>query len=277
MSLLLSREDFEGKSVFVAGGSSGINLGIAETFAMQGARVAICSRSEERVKGAVEELRRHGGEVFGTTADVRDYAQVEEALKAAKGAHGEFDVVISGAAGNFVAPALGMSANGFKTVVDIDLLGTFNVLRASFDHLNTPGASLINITAPQGSNPYALQSHVCAAKAGIDMLTRTLAIEWGPLGVRVNAISPGPIEGTEGMERLAPDEKSRAEVTKGVPLRRWGTKYEIGQACLWLASPMAAYVTGVILPVDGGMIQMGGGLGESVEAAFEQAAKAAKK
>src|SRR6185295_16943320 len=109
-----------------------------------------------------------------------------------------------GAAGNFVAPALGMSANGFKTVVDIDLMGTFHVFRASFAFLRRPGASLIAITAPQAVRPSMFQAHVCSAKAGINMLTKCLAMEWGPAGVRVNAISPGPIADTEGMRRLAP-------------------------------------------------------------------------
>src|SRR3546814_5331450 len=105
--------------------------------------------------------------------------------------YGKIDIVISGAAGNFVAPALGISSNGFKTVVDIDLVGTFHVLRASFQYLNRPGASLISITAPQGVNPSMFQAHVCSAKAGINMLTKCLALEWGPAGVRVKAISPG--------------------------------------------------------------------------------------
>ena len=130
---------------------------------------------------------------IGMAADVRDYAAVEQALRQAADRFGKIDIVLSGAAGNFVAPALGMSANGFKTVVDIDLIGTFNVLRASFEFLNRPGASLISITAGQGARPSMFQAHVCAAKAGINMLTKCLAMEWGPAGVRVNAISPGPI------------------------------------------------------------------------------------
>ena len=166
----------------------------------------------------------------------------------------------------------------FKTVVDIDLLGTFNVFRAGYDHLTRPGASLIAISAPQALHPYAYQAHVCAAKAGIDMLVRTLAVEWGPDGVRVNAIVPGPIEDTEGMARLAPTEEAREMATRGTPLRRWGRASEIGDAALFLSSPMAAYITGAILPVDGGATLMGPGrIGEAMELAFEEAAKAAAK
>ncbi len=269
MGAILSSEEFAGKHVFIAGGSSGINLGIAHSFAEQGAKLAICSRSPERVQGAVDDLKGHGGDVFGTAADVRDYEQVEAAMKGACDAHGEIDVLISGAAGNFVAPAVGMSANAFKTVIDIDLLGTFNVFRAGFDRLTRPGASVIAISAPQALIPYAYQSHVCAAKAGIDILVRTLAVEWGPEGVRVNSIIPGPIEGTEGMDRLAPTEEAKAKATQGTPLRRYGTKKEIGDAALFLSSSLAAYVTGVNLPVDGGAVLMGSGrMGEAMADAF---------
>ncbi|MEQ8700247.1 MAG: SDR family oxidoreductase [Bauldia litoralis] len=277
MNDLLSRADFAGKCVFVAGGSSGINLGIAERFAEQGAKVAICSRSPDRVAAAVETLKGHGGEAMGLPADVRHYDEVAAALKAAADAFGAIDVLVSGAAGNFVAPALGMSANAFKTVIDIDLLGTFNVFRAGYDHLTRPGASLIAISAPQALHAYAYQAHVCAAKAGIDMLVRTLAVEWGPDGIRVNSIIPGPIEDTEGMARLAPTPEARQRATEGVPLRRYGTKSEIGNAALFLSSPMAAYITGAQLPVDGGATLSGAGrMGEAMALAFKEAAKAAR-
>jgi NAD(P)-dependent dehydrogenase (short-subunit alcohol dehydrogenase family) len=275
MTELLSSAHFEDKHVFVAGGSSGINLGIAERFAEQGARLSICSRSPERVEAAVGTLLGHGGAAMGIPADVRHYDQVAAALKAAAEAFGPIDVLVSGAAGNFVAPALGMSANAFKVVVDIDLVGTFNVFRAGYEHLTKPGASLIAISAPQAMHPYAYQAHVCAAKAGIDMLVRTLAVEWGPAGVRVNAIIPGPIEGTEGMERLAPTPEAKQRAVEGTPLRRYGTKVEIGDAALFLSSPMAAYVTGAQLPVDGGATLMGASrMGEAMEIAFREAAKA---
>lgn len=167
-------------------------------------------------------------------------------------AFGPIDVLISGAAGNFPSAAHELSANGFKAVIDIDLLGTFQVLRSAFAHLRKPGASIINISAPQAWVPMALQVHVCAAKAGVDMVTRVLAMEWGTHGVRVNGVAPGPIEGTEGMERLAPTPELRALVRDTVPLGREGTPADIGKPALFLASPLVAYVSGVVLPVDGG-------------------------
>ncbi|KRD23583.1 hypothetical protein ASE39_24475 [Acidovorax sp. Root267] len=252
--------NFSGQNVFVAGGSSGINLGIADAFARAGARVAILSRSAERVAAAVKSLRGHGREVLGCTGDVREAPVVAAAFEQVHTAFGPIDVVVSGAAGNFVAPAVGMSANGFKTVVDIDLLGTFNVLRASHGWLRKPGASLINISAPQAFVPMPMQAHVCAAKAGVDMLTRVLAMEWGPEGVRVNSIVPGPIDGTEGMQRLTPTEAARSAVMAAVPLRRFGTIDAVANVVLMLCSPVCDYVTGVVLPVDGGASLAGPGL-----------------
>jgi len=251
--------NYRDKVVFVAGGTSGINLGIAQGFAEAGARVAVISRKQDNVDAAVAALNAQGGEVLGTAVDVRDYDSVAAALANTAAAWGPIDVVVSGAAGNFLSPAAKLSANAFKTVVDIDLLGTFNVMLAAFEHLRKPGAALLNITAPQSWLPTEYQVHACAAKAGVDQVTRTCAMEWGPKGVRVNAIAPGPIEGTEGMRRLAPTEAVTQALIRSIPARRYGTTTEIAKAALWLCSDDAAYVTGVILPVDGGWSLGGSG------------------
>ena len=245
--------DFTDRTVFVAGGSSGINLGIADAFARHGASVAILSRSQPRIDTALAQLRAHGGAAEGYSADVRDAAAVADALRRAHARFGPIDVLVSGAAGNFLAPALGMSANGFKTGVDIDLLGSFNVLRGAHEFLRKPGASVISISASQAFVPTPYQAHVCAAKAGVDMLTRTLAMEWGADGIRVNSIVPGPIEGTEGIRRLAPNDAERARMTERVPLRRYGSVDDIAGIAMVLSSPLGAYITGVVLPVDGGI------------------------
>jgi NAD(P)-dependent dehydrogenase (short-subunit alcohol dehydrogenase family) len=158
---------------------------------------------------------------------------VADALASFVQSWGKIDVLVSGAAGNFPAAAASLSPNGFKSVVDIDLLGTFNVMHAAWAHLAKPGASVISISAPQAIVPMAMQVHVCAAKAGVDMITRTLALEWGHEGVRINSVIPGPIDGTEGMARLAPDESARRGVTEAVPMRRMGTPQDVADACLF--------------------------------------------
>jgi NAD(P)-dependent dehydrogenase (short-subunit alcohol dehydrogenase family) len=244
--------DFTGKTVFVAGGTSGINLGVAKGFAAAGARLVVLSRSQEKVDAAVAQLSTYGNKALGFAVDVREYAAVEEALKKTNEALGVIDVLVSGAAGNFPAPAMGMSAKGFRTVIDIDLMGTFHVLRAAFPFMKTPGGSMINISAPQAYVPMEFQMHVCAAKAGVDMITRVASMEWGAAGIRVNSVAPGPIDDTEGMRRLAPTEEVRQMVAESVPLGRFGTVEDIANCCLWLASPMASYVSGAVIPVDGG-------------------------
>jgi NAD(P)-dependent dehydrogenase (short-subunit alcohol dehydrogenase family) len=243
---------FAGKVAFIAGGTSGINLGIARRLAQLGAKVAVVGRDLDKAKRAEAEIApARSKAALGLSADVRNYDSVRAALETAAARFGPIDFVISGAAGNFVAPALGMSANAFRTVVDIDLNGTFNVFRACHDLLNLSGASLIAISAGHAVNAIPRQAHVCAAKAGINQLVRVLALEWGPF-VRVNAISPGPIAGTEGMARLAPDEGARAAHEACIALRRWGEVDDIANAAVFLCSPAASLITGTVLDVDGG-------------------------
>jgi len=252
MTSAFGQRILEGKVAVVTGGGSGINLAIAQRFAEHGASVALIGRTKEKLDAAAEGIAKEGGRAAGFPADVRDYDVLAQAIAAARGSFGAIDIVVCGAAGNFPAPALGMSANGFKAVVDIDLLGTFNTCRAAFEHLHRPGASIINISATQAFVPMPLQAHVCAAKAGVDMLTRTLALEWGPMGVRVNSIAPGAVDDTEGMKRLAPTEKARELFTSIIPLRRFATKGEIADLALFLCSESAHFITGAVMPCDGG-------------------------
>lgn len=252
MGTIFRERILEGKSAYITGGSSGICFGIAQRFAEHGAKVAIQGRNAEKLDAAVAALKKDGAQISGHAADVRSYDDTSAALKAAAGAWGGIDILVCGAAGNFPAPVTAMSANGFKAVVDIDLLGTFNTCRAAYEHLNKPGASLISISATHAFQPYAMQAHVCAAKAGVDLLTKTLALEWGPAGVRCNIISPGPVDGTEGMRRLAPTPEARAKVARGVPLGRFAEIGEIADLALFLASPAATYITGGVFVIDGG-------------------------
>ncbi|MEL7213364.1 MAG: SDR family oxidoreductase [Pseudomonadota bacterium] len=241
--------DFTGKNVFVVGGTSGINLGIAKAFAAAGARMGVASRKQDKVNAAVAQL---GEGALGYSFDVRNFDDVAAAFADFEAQAGKIDVVVSGAAGNFPALAKDISSNGFKAVIDIDLLGTFHVMKAAMGHTVQPGGSLINISAPQAVQAMPFQVHVCAAKAGVDMITKCLAIEWGPLGLRVNSVIPGPIDGTEGMDRLAPTEAMRKAVVKTVPMARMGDPEDVALACLYLGSDAARYVSGTILNADGG-------------------------
>lgn len=244
--------DWTGRTVIVVGGTSGINLGVADAFARHGAAVGVASRSQDKVDAAVAQLSKHGAKTDGAAFDVRDPDAVEAGLARLAEALGPFDALVSGAAGNFPAAALDMSPNGFRAVVEIDLLGSYHVARAGYAHLVKPGGALIHISAPQSIVASRMQSHVCAAKAGVDMLTRTLALEWGAAGLRVNSLIPGPIAETEGMARLAPTPQLQELVRKTVPLRRDGLSEDVANAALFLASPLASFVSGAVLPVDGG-------------------------
>ena len=236
----------------MTGGGSGIGRALAERFAEHGAKVMLLGRRQEKLDEAAGAIRAGGGTAATCAADVRDYTAVEEALKSAHVQFGEIDIVLCAAAGNFPAPVLGMSANAFKAVIDIDLLGTFNTCRAAYQYLRKPGASIVAISASHAFQPIARQAHVCAGKAGIDLLIKTLAIEWGPDGVRCNCITPGPTADTEGMRRLAPTEEIRRRIEAGVPLRRQGTKDELADLALFLCSGAAGYITGGIYVCDGG-------------------------
>lgn len=265
----------EQQKVVVIGGTSGINRGIAEAFAAQGCEVAVLSRSQDKVDETVQALSKLGASAaYGQSADVREFAQLEAAIKRIAEQMGSFDTVISGAAGNFLALADNMSPNGFKSVVDIDLLGSFHVVKAISDYIKSPGGSLMHISAPQALLPMTGQIHVCAAKAGVDMLTKTLAMEWGRKGIRVNSVVPGPITGTEGEKRLLPTAEAQEACRRSVPLQRFGTPQDIANMCLFLASEYASYVNGAVIPVDGGWCQGGAA---AASAAMEPLLQSLKK
>jgi NAD(P)-dependent dehydrogenase (short-subunit alcohol dehydrogenase family) len=250
----------DGQAALVTGGGSGIGAGIAERLAEQGARVTLLGRRAEKLEQVAARIRERGGEALVTAADVRDYAALEGAVSSAGERFGRLDIVICSAAGNFLAPAAQLSSNGFRAVVDIDLVGTFNISRAAFELLSKQGGSIVSITATQAWVPTPLQCHVGAAKAGIAKLTQDLALEWGQFGIRVNAVAPGPIEETEGVARLAPaDEAARERLRHALPIRRWGTISEIADAVLFLVSPAAGFITGATLVADGGQSLIGSG------------------
>ena len=241
----------KGHVAFVTGGGTGITGGVARAFAEAGAAVALISRNMDHLQPAADAINENGGKAIAVVADVRQPEAVEEAVRATVEQLGKIDIVINGAAGNFLCKAEELSPNGFGTVVDIDLKGTFNVCRAAFAQLKEHRGQILNISATLHYLGTPMQLHVSAAKAGVDALTRNLAVEWGRFGIRVNAIAPGPIEDTEGMTRLVP-EPIKERLKKAVPLRRFGKIADIEKAAVFLCSDAAGFISGAVLVVDGG-------------------------
>jgi len=259
----------KGHVAFVTGGGTGITGGVARALAEAGANVALVSRRMEHLEpaaNAINEVRsrprgvsptvRQGseinvGEAFAVAADVRNQEEVEQALSATVERFGRIDIVVNGAAGNFLCNAEELSPNGFGTVVDIDLKGTFNVCRAAFAELKKNQGQILNISATLHYLGTPMQIHVSAAKAGVDALTKNLAVEWGRYGIRVNAIAPGPIGDTEGMKRLVP-EPIKQKLKQRIPLGRFGLIEDIENAAVFLCSDAASYINGAVIVVDGG-------------------------
>jgi len=246
-----------GRVAFVTGGGTGITGGVARALAEAGANVALVSRKLENLEPAAKAINDARaanadiGEAFAVAADVRNPDDVEKAIAATVERFGKIDIVVNGAAGNFLSPAEALSPNGFGTVVDIDLKGTFNVCRAAFAQLKEHRGQILNISATLHYLGTPMQLHVSAAKAGVDALTRNLAVEWGRYGIRVNGIAPGPIEDTEGMKRLVP-EPIKEKLKKNIPLGRFGRITDIEKAALFLCSDAASFINGAVLVVDGG-------------------------
>jgi peroxisomal 2,4-dienoyl-CoA reductase len=256
---------------FVTGGGTGITGGVARALAEAGANVALVSRNLEHLEPAAKAINDareqgtsptvregsstisdiSGGEAFAVAADVRNPEELEKAIAATVERFGKVDIVVNGAAGNFLCAAEELSPNGFGTVVDIDLKGSFNVCRAAFAQLKQHRGQILNISATLHYLGTPMQLHVSAAKAGVDALTKNLAVEWGRYGIRVNAIAPGPIGDTEGMKRLVP-EPIKEKLKQKIPLGRFGLIEDIENAAVFLCSDAASYINGAIIVVDGG-------------------------
>lgn len=240
-----------GRVALVTGGATGIGKEIARTLGQHGASVCIASRKQENLAAASKELEADGIDCMWVACDIREPEQVEAAVAAILTRHARLDILVNNAAGNFPAPISGLSYNGFKAVVDIDLRGTFNMTKAVFEAaLKKSGGHIVNISAPFERMGPALQAHAAAAKAGVDSLTRTCAVEFGPYGIRVNAIAPGAVANTEGMARLG-EALAGESGGSACPLNHAGSKQDIANAVLFLTSDAAAYVSGQVICVDG--------------------------
>ncbi|RQM06868.1 hypothetical protein DH86_00000010 [Scytalidium sp. 3C] len=234
-----------------------------------GANACIVGRNVEKTENMAKSIAtaRKGARVIGVGAiDVRKPESLQKAVDRCVTELGGIDFVIAGAAGNFISPISGLSSNAFKSVVDIDLLGSYNTLKATLPYLMTSaqryppqpdnpstGGRIIFISATFHFTGMPMQAHAASAKAGVDALSATTALEYGPRGITSNVITPGPIAGTEGMERLSdPESAKNGKATRGIPLGRYGTVKEIADATVYLFSDTGSYVNGDVLVVDGG-------------------------
>lgn len=252
--MTFTEDALKGRVAVITGGASGIGFGIAKAFAQAGARLVLASRNVERLENAVQELQDLGAEVIAVQADVRNYENVESVVAKTLEHFGALDIMIANAAGNFVVPAAEMSPNAWKTVIDIDLNGTFYCARASYTALKDSrfGGRFIAISTTRALEGWPGCAHAGAAKAGIMSLIRTLTGEWGKDGIRCNTIAPGAIGDTEGVKRIYEDAGRRENELSSIPLGSFGKTTDIANAAVFLCSDAGSYIAGADIVVDGG-------------------------
>ena len=253
---MFSRDLLAGKTAIVTGGGTGLGLAMATQFATLGANVVLASRSEEHLAAgaaAVAAAIPSAG-VLTVAMDVRKPEDVDRMVSASAARFGRIDILINNAAGNFVCKAEDLSPNGWNSVINIVLNGSFYCSRAVGRHMiaSGQGGSIVSILANYAWTGSAGTIHSAAAKAGVMSMTQTLAVEWARHRIRVNAVAPGPIESPGAAKQLWASAADVARITEMVPLKRWGKPEEVADAVTFLVSPHSGYVTGDVLTVDGG-------------------------
>ncbi|ORY66411.1 peroxisomal 2,4-dienoyl-CoA reductase SPS19 [Pseudomassariella vexata] len=282
LSTVWKDDIFAGRVAFVTGGAGTICSAQTRALVYLGANACILGRNVEKTEAAAKDIAtaRPGAKVLGIGGcDVRDPESLKTAAERCAKELGAIDFVIAGAAGNFVAPMSGLSANGFKTVMDIDVLGTFNTIKATMPYLiesakrnknpsddGLTGGRIIYVSASFHYTGTPLQSHVSAAKAAIDSLMASVSLEYGPYGVTSNVITPGGIANTEGMARLSSSKMTQKQIAAGVPIGRYGTIRDIADATVYLFSDAGNYVNGEVLVVDGAAWRLHNGAGVGLDA-----------
>ena len=244
-----------GKSAIVTGGATGIGAYIVRKLGSLGAQVGIVSRKEENLQRAVAAFKADDGiEVNYRVGDVRNPDLISEAIASLAAQQGGLDYLVCNAAGNFICPTEELSANGWKTVIDIDLNGTFHCCQAALPFLKQAedGGRIVSISTTGANFGWPGAAHAGAAKAGIQNLMQSLSSEWGKFGVRANWISPGPIEGTEGVDRLIIQQGLAERSLKRIALGTFGEGDDIANAVVFLCAETGKYISGAELVVDGG-------------------------
>ncbi len=241
---------YEGRVALITGGGTGIGLAVARELTSLGARVALCGRRPEPIAEAVAALTAEGHEAMGASVDIRSPESVEAFVAAVLARFGRIDLLVNNAGGQFPSPAQLISSKGFEAVVRNNLLGTFNVLRAVANAAMIPqkGGRIVNVIA-NVARGFPGMAHTGAARAGVDNLTKSLAVEWASFGIQVNAVAPGTIRST-GIEQYPPELVAKAE--KVTPAGRLGSTSEVAHVVAFLGSDAADYITGTTLYIDGG-------------------------
>jgi NAD(P)-dependent dehydrogenase (short-subunit alcohol dehydrogenase family) len=239
----------------ITGGGTGIGLAIAKRLGALGARIAIASRNAEHLEQGSNALRDTGIDALAVQLDVRNPEQVDEMVLRTVKHFGSLDILVNNAAGNFICRAEDLSPNGWNAVIGIVLNGSFYCSRAVGQYMiaRKRGGSIVSILANYVWTGSPGTIHSAAAKAGVMSMTQTLAVEWAPHGIRVNAVAPGPIEASPGAAKQlwdSPDAVNR--ITALIPGRTWGTPSQVADAVAFLAAPQTSFITGEILTVDGG-------------------------
>lgn len=265
---------FNNRVVFVTGGAGSICSMQTRALVRLGANACIIGRSVDKTEAAAKDIAlvRPGAKVIGIGGcDVRKPESLQAAAERCAKELGGIDLVIAGAAGNFIAPIEALSPNAFKSVIDIDVLGTYNTVKATIPYLlRSTDPRIIYVSATFHYTGMPLQAHVSAAKAAIDSLMASVALEYGPRGVTSNVIAPGGIEGTEGLARLGSEQEAeRTMYSKGIPLGRIGTVKDIADATVFLFSDAGSYITGQVLAVDGAAWRRQGAISVGIDKGME--------
>jgi NAD(P)-dependent dehydrogenase (short-subunit alcohol dehydrogenase family) len=251
----------KGKSIIVTGGGTGLGKSMATRFAELGADLVITSRRQNVIDETAEALRQYGGKVLAVACDVRDPDQVQNMVDHTVNEFGKIDILLNNAAGNFISPTENLSPNGFKTVVDIVLNGTFNCTQASGKVMReNKGGVILNIVTTYAwtGSGYVVPS--ACAKAGVLAMTRSLAVEWAKYGIRTVAIAPGPFPTEGAWSRLAPPGLGiKKKMINRIPLKRVGEHHELANLASYLVSDQAGYINGEVVTIDGGEWLQGAG------------------
>ncbi len=244
---------FENQVAVITGGGTGIGRELALRLAGLGADVALAGRRSGPLEATAAEVRALGRRAIAVPTDVRDAAQCTTLMQRTVDELGRLDTLVCGAAGNFICPSISLTPNGWRSVVEIILNGTFFSAQAAARHMiDSGGGNILALTATYAWTGGPATAPSAAAKAAVNSLVQSLGVEWAAAGIRVNAVAPGPVDTEKSRTNLWPDPEIRDRIRRTIPLGRFGGADTVVDACVFLLSPAASFITGEVLVVDGG-------------------------